>query len=59
MKTAALLAASACSCLAAIGNFRMLGTTTTHALLAYPAPDGSLRLTNMALRLKGTAYALR
>ena len=41
MKTAALLVASACACLAAIGNFRVLGTTATQALIAYTAPDGN------------------
>jgi hypothetical protein len=41
MKTAALLVASACSCLAAIGNFRVLGTTATQALIEYDAPDGN------------------
>jgi hypothetical protein len=41
MKTPALLVASACTCLAAIGNFRVLGTTATQALIAYTAPDGN------------------
>ena len=41
MKAAALLAAFACSCLAAIGNVRVLGTTATQALIAYTAPDGN------------------
>ena len=41
MKAAALLAASACSCLAAIGNFHVLGTTATQALIGYTAPDGN------------------
>ena len=41
MKTAALLVAGACTCMAAIGNFRVLGTTATQALIAYNAPDGN------------------
>jgi hypothetical protein len=41
MKTAALLVASACTCMAAIGNLRVLGTTATQALIAYTAPDGN------------------
>jgi hypothetical protein len=41
VKTAALLAASGCTCLATIGNFRVLGTTATQALIAYTAPDGN------------------
>lgn len=41
MKTAALLAVSACTCMAAIGNLRVLGTTATQALIAYTAPDGN------------------
>jgi hypothetical protein len=41
MKAAVLLAASACTSLAAIGNFRVLGTTATQALIAYNAPDGN------------------
>jgi hypothetical protein len=41
MKQAILFAASACSCMAAIGNFRVLGTTATQALIAYTAPDGN------------------
>jgi hypothetical protein len=41
MKPAILLAAFACSCMAAIGNFRVLGTTATQALIAYTAPDGN------------------
>jgi hypothetical protein len=41
MKTTALLMVSACSCMAAIGNFRVLGTTATQALAAYTAPDGN------------------
>ena len=41
MKPAALLPASAGACLAAIGNFRVLGTTATQALIAYTAPDGN------------------
>jgi len=42
MRTLALLAAAASSCLAAIGNFRVLGTTATQALIAYTAPDGNV-----------------
>jgi hypothetical protein len=41
MKTATLLLASASVCMAAIGNFRVLGTTATQALIAYTAPDGN------------------
>jgi len=41
VKTAALLAASACTCMAAIGNLRVLGTTATQAVIAYTAPDGN------------------
>jgi len=41
VKTAALLAVSACTCMAAIGNLRVLGTTATQALIAYTAPDGN------------------
>lgn len=41
MKVVALFAASACSCLAAIGNLRVLGTTATQALIAYTAPDAN------------------
>ncbi|MGA2739126.1 MAG: hypothetical protein ABSG65_16940 [Bryobacteraceae bacterium] len=41
MKFMALLLASGCSCLAAIGNFRVLGTTATQAMIAYTAPDGN------------------
>jgi len=41
MKPIALLIISAYSCLAAIGNFSVLGTTATQALIAYTAPDGN------------------
>ena len=41
MKTIALSIFSACTCLAAIGNLRVLGTTSTQALLAYDAPDAN------------------
>ena len=41
MKLIALLIISACSCLAAIGNFRVLGTTATQAVIAYTPPDGN------------------
>jgi len=41
VKTAALLMAGACTCVASIGNFRVLGTTATQALIAYNAPDGN------------------
>ncbi len=42
MKTAALLMlASACSCMAAIGNFRQPVTTATQAVIEYDAPDGN------------------
>jgi len=41
IKMAALLAASACTCLAAIGNMRVLGTTATQAVIEYDAPDGN------------------
>jgi hypothetical protein len=41
MKTAALLLASACACLGAIGNVRVLGTSATQALIEYTAPDGN------------------
>jgi hypothetical protein len=41
MKAAALLVATACECAAAIGNFRVLGSTSTQALIAYTAPDGN------------------
>jgi hypothetical protein len=41
MKAALVLFAAAGSCLAAIGNFRVLGTTATQALVAYSAPDGN------------------
>jgi len=41
MRSLALLAAVACSCQAAISNFRVLGTTATQALIAYTAPDGN------------------
>src|SRR5271157_5152955 len=41
MKPIALLIISAYSCLAAIANFRVLGTTATQALIAYTAPDGN------------------
>ncbi|HTQ57259.1 MAG TPA: hypothetical protein VMI94_22470 [Bryobacteraceae bacterium] len=40
MKLLAFLLAAAGSCLATIGNFRVLGTTATQALIAYSAPDG-------------------
>jgi hypothetical protein len=41
MKVIGLSMLSACACLAAIGNFRVLGTTATQALVAYTAPDGN------------------
>jgi len=41
MKSVALSIVWACSCTAAIGNFRVLGTTATQALIAYTAPDGN------------------
>jgi hypothetical protein len=41
MKTAAMLLAFAIPGAAAIGNFRVLGTTATQALIAYTAPDGN------------------
>jgi hypothetical protein len=41
MKIIALSMLSACACLATIGNFRVLGTTATQALIAYTAPDGN------------------
>jgi hypothetical protein len=41
MKTLALMAAFAWSSLAAISNFRVLGTTATQALIGYTAPDGN------------------
>jgi hypothetical protein len=41
MKIIALSILSSCACLAAIGNFRVLGTTATQALIAYNAPDGN------------------
>lgn len=41
MKTAALFLVAAGSCLAAISNFRVLGTTATQALIAYTAPNGN------------------
>jgi hypothetical protein len=41
MKTIALSIISAGACLAAIGNFRVLGTSATQALIAYTAPDGN------------------
>ena len=41
MKAAVLAALGACSCWAAIGNFRVLGTTATQAVISYTAPDGN------------------
>ena len=41
MKRAILLMACAGPCLAAIGNVRVLGATSTQALIAYTAPDGN------------------
>jgi hypothetical protein len=41
MKTAALWMASACTCMAAIGNFRTPVTTATQAVIEYDAPDGN------------------
>jgi hypothetical protein len=41
MKIVALSIFSACACLAAISNFRVVGTTATQALIAYTAPDGN------------------
>jgi hypothetical protein len=41
MKVITLSILSASACLAAIGNFRVLGTTATQALIAYTAPDGN------------------
>lgn len=41
MKIAVFSILSACACQAAIGNFRVLGTTATQALVAYTAPDGN------------------
>ena len=41
MKPLALSIIGAYSCLAAIGNFSVVGTTATQALIAYTAPDGN------------------
>jgi len=41
MKVISLSILFACACLAAIGNFRILGTTASQALIAYTAPDGN------------------
>ena len=41
MKPLALAIIGAYSCLAAIGNFSVVGTTATQALIAYTAPDGN------------------
>ena len=41
MKVIAAGLLSACGCMAAIGNFEVLGTTATQALISYTAPDGN------------------
>src|SRR5580658_6320274 len=41
MKIVALSIFSTCACLAAISNFRVVGTTATQSLIAYTAPDGN------------------
>jgi hypothetical protein len=41
MKTVALLVAYAGACMAAIGNFSVIGTTATQAVIQYDAPDGN------------------
>jgi hypothetical protein len=58
MKQAILFAASACSCMAAIGNFRVLGTTATQALIAYTAPDGNACTIQLSQNVGLTPLAL-
>jgi len=66
MKPLALSMVATCSCLAAIGNFRVMGTTATQALINYTAPDGkactiqlsqSATMTPLALDVDPGAFA--
>jgi len=66
MKFIALSMLFAGACLGAIGNFRVLGTTATQALIAYTAPDGnactiqasqSAGLTPLALDVDPSTFA--
>ena len=41
MKVVSLSLVFVCTCLAAIDNFQVLGTTATQALVSYTAPDGN------------------
>ncbi|MGA3039332.1 MAG: hypothetical protein ABSF54_00930 [Bryobacteraceae bacterium] len=58
VRAATLLMASACACLAAVGNLRGPFTTATQAVIAYDAPDGNACIIQLSQSSSFTPLAL-